>query len=139
MNEANHGTKPGVPKTNQSTLQMAVVFESHLHAKRLSVMHNFIALRGQSLKDVNRYDYSDDRKALLEKLRTQIGNFKFVQAHKSKDVPVGEKAKFKLTGKNGAMQDDLAVACTMIGYWIEVFWNSGRDEYRSFQKVHILK
>ena len=70
---------------------------------------------------------------MLAKLKAQLGAFRFVKTQKH--FSEGVKPTYRLTGKVGGQNDDLAVSMVMIPYWRDRFWESPKPEYEDIKRL----
>ena len=134
MNEADGGRKYGVPKTNLNTVQQHILFEAMMVSKRLRIAEDLIVINNDSRPMINGIEWQNEKKFMLEKLKAQLGAFRFVETQKN--FAEGVKPTYRLTGKVGGQNDDLAVSVVMIPYWKDRFWEArDKPEYVDFQKL----
>ena len=110
----------GVPKTNDNTRAMQWMMEELLATNRIYYSVELMTCTGSSPE------------AMTKQLETQLDNFRW---RKKERVSEFGRASWRLDGKIGGSNDDLAVAVLMAPYWHRTFYISDNPSYEPVKQL----
>lgn len=135
MREAKHG-RVGVPKTWETTNEMTELFKRYLFDNNIGFAKNMLAIPPMDFQASTRRGRNtpEARAHLVRTLYDQLSRYRY-DLPKDKGGKSDSKTKYKLTGKMGAKNDDLAITVLMLPYWVHHFYKTPRVEYAQCKSI----